>query len=204
VTHPGRAERDGGLTLIELLVVISILGILVVSLSGAILTILATAPSTEIRVDDARSTRGLATWLAQDSTSAPPYRSVNDKGWIDTSPTRNDCGGSGDNIVHFSWREVGFATTTFVANYRFVVENGEGRVVRYTCSFVSSSSASSSSASSTSAVSLTSGLDPLTPPTIGLHPETGDVVSVDFNLTATSGAVVQIRTSSRNPVEFYP
>jgi prepilin-type N-terminal cleavage/methylation domain-containing protein len=194
VTHPGRAERDGGLTLIELLVVISILGILVVSLSGAMLTILATAPSTEIRVDDARSTRGLATWLAQDTTSTPPYRSFDDKGWIDTSLTRNDCGGSGDNIVHFSWSEVGFATTTFVANYRFVVESGEGRVVRYTCS----------SASSTSGLNLTSGLDPLTPPTIGLQPATGDVVSVDFNLTATSGALVQIRTSSRNPVEFYP
>ncbi len=184
------AHDDRGFTLIEVVMVTVIIGVVLTALAGAFTVIVRTTPSAEIRVDDARSTRGLATWLAHDTTSTPPFDAPDPKGWIDTSPGRNDCGGSGSNIVHFSWREAGFSTTTFVANYRYV----DGRVFRYTCS----------TSSGTKLLKLTSGLDPTDPPDVIFKYSGPKVVAVDLVLHAASGEDVLIESSSRNPVEFYP
>lgn len=190
----GSARTDRGFTLIELLIVTTIIGVIVGSLSAAFLVIVKTSPSTEIRVDDARSTRGLATYLSHDTTSAPPYDYADPKGWIDTSAGAGNCGGAGANIVQFSWLENGFSSRTFYANYRFVTSGSEASVVRYSCS----------STTPTRVYNLTAGLDPADPPDVILNKVGGDVVSVDFVLHASSGADVVVETGSRNPVEFYP
>lgn len=187
-------QHDGGFTLIELLIVVTIMGVLMSVLSAAFLVIVKSSPSTEVRIDDARSTRGLATWLSHDTTSTPPYQSLNDKGWIDTNPGAGNCGGSGDNIVEFSWQEVGFTNETFYANYRYVPDGGDASVVRYSCSSIRP----------TSSLNLTSGLDPADAPEAVPIVSDGDVIAVNFVLHSSAGEDVIVQTGSRNPVEFYP
>lgn len=198
--HPCR--RDHGFTLIELLIVTSLMAIVVPCLAMAFVVILRTNPETEVRIDDARSTRGLATWLSHDTTSAPRFQPMTDQGGVETSPGINTCNGAGTNILHLQWTEDGFTERTFVSSYRFVVEEGEGRVVRYTCS-----STGSGPFTAGEATNLTSDLAPGTPPTVVLHPVgrgAGDpVLSVDLLLTARSGEQVLIETGSRNPSDFF-
>jgi prepilin-type N-terminal cleavage/methylation domain-containing protein len=195
-----RGRTDRGFTLIEVLIVISILGTIVSSLAFAFVAIVKTSPNIEVRIDDARSTRGLATWLSHDTTSAPPFLPAQAAGGIDISAGANDCmvpGGS-NNILHLTWRERGFDTKTYVANYRYVVDGGVARIVRYSCSN------SGAGYSTPSAINLTSGLSPATPPVVTPNFVGTDVASVDLLLTAKSGTKVLIETGSRNPVEFYP
>ena len=193
----GRSER--GFTLIEVLVVISIFGTIMSALTLAFVAIVRTTPGTETRIDDARSTRGLATWLSHDTTSAPPYLPEQAAGGIDLSAGANDCGVAvGDNVLHLTWLEDGFSTKTYVANYRYVVDGDQARVVRYTCT------GNGAVFSAPSSVNLTSGLAPSTPPVITPNYVGTEVVSVDLVLTAASGSKVLIETGSRNPVEFYP
>lgn len=197
-TRRRSTRPDGGFTLIEILIVMSILGLIIGTLSATFVVIVRTSPSTELRVDDARSTRGLATWLSHDTTSAPPYYISDPKGWIDTTTGGSCPGSSGANLVEFSWREEGFTTQTFYANYRYVANGAEATVVRYSCS----------TTSSTTRLNLTSGLDPIDPPDVVLN-KVGTapndyVASVAFILHAAGGEDVLVETGSRNPVEFYP
>lgn len=188
-----REEPDRGFTLIEILIVMSVMGIILGALSAAFVVIVRTSPSSELRVDDARSTRGLATWLSHDTASAPPYDYADPKGWIDETTGGSCAGTSGSNLVEFSWREEGFSTQTFYANYRYVANGAEATVVRYSCS----------TSSTTTKLNLTAGLDPLDPPDVTLNKVGTDVVSVDFLLHAAGGSDVLVQTGSRNPVEFY-
>ncbi len=107
--------------MIETLIVISIMGIIVPSLAVAFMVIVRTTPETEVRLDDARTTRGLATWLSHDTTSAPRFEPMTDQGGIDMSSTINPCGGQGNNILHLQWTEDGFSERTYVSSFRFVV-----------------------------------------------------------------------------------
>ncbi len=202
-TRRSSRTADHGFTLIETLIVISIMGILVPSLALAFMVIVRTTPGSEVRIDDARSTRGLATWLSHDTTSAPRFEPMTDQGGIDTSPTVNPCNGQGDNILHLQWTEDGFNERTYVSSFRFVVSGGEGRIVRYTCSRTGSGAFSLGQATN-----LTSGLSPTAVPLITLKPvgrSSGDPVeSVDVLLTAVSGQQVLVETGSRNPSEFFP
>lgn len=204
--RPDRADTDGrdrGFTLVEVTITIVIMGVLMAAMSMAISIVLRTSPSTTDRIDDARATRGLSTWLAQDTMSTPPYLPETGQGGvnIDTADTgdNNDCGGAGQNIVHFQWRERTTSTTTFVANYRFVVENGSGYVTRYTCS-----QAGTSAFQPRSAIRLTPALDATAPPQASIVLDTtGDVEFISFTLTGKSGETVLIDTSSRNPADFF-
>lgn len=201
---PRHHRTDQGFTLIEVLVVMVILGIIVSSIAAAFSVIVRVSPNTEVRIDDARSTRGLATWLSHDTTSAPPFLPEHAEGGIEigqtATATNNDCGAPGANVVHLQWLENGFTNRTFVANYRFVVDGAKARVVRYTCSKTGSGAFGPASA-----VNLTSGLDPGIPPVVTpLSVVIGEVYSLKLKLTATSGDKVLIETGSRNPVEFYP
>lgn len=193
------SRSDRGFTLIEVLVVISILGTIMSALAFAFVAIVKTTPGTETRIDDARSTRGLATWLSHDTTSAPPYLPEQAAGGIDLSAAANDCGVAvGDNILHLTWLEDGFSAKTYVANYRYVVDGDRARVVRYACA------GSGAVFSAPSSINLTAGLALATPPEITPNYVGTEVVSVDLLLTAANGSTVLIETGSRNPVEFYP
>ncbi|MDJ0770139.1 MAG: prepilin-type N-terminal cleavage/methylation domain-containing protein [Ilumatobacter sp.] len=201
-------RSDDGFTLIETLLVISLLSVIVAGMATAFMVIVRTAPDTEIRINDARSTRGLATWLSHDTTSTPRFQPETSQGGIDIDPTdtgtNNRCGGAGTNVLHLRWVEAGFTTQTFVANYRYVVDGDEARVVRYTCS--RSGAAAFGPAHEQN---LTSGLEPGSPPILALNrvdplDPSSDVESIDLTLTAQSGEQVIVQTGSRNPTQFFP
>lgn len=198
------ARSDHGFTLVEVLIVMMILGIVVTSIAAAFSVIVRATPATEVRVSDARSTRGLATWLSHDTTSAPRFAPSTAQGGIGVHPSNDDClvGGSANtNVLHLSWNENGFSNRTWVANYRYVVDGDEARIVRYTCS-----RSGSGPFTGAEALNLTAGLNPSTPPVVVLNPGSDPtlVESIDFLLTATSGETVLVQTGSRNAAEFFP
>ncbi len=195
----GRSRPDGGFTLVELVVVISLVGLVTTVLAAAIVVSLRTTPSTADRLDDARATRALATWLSHDTTSAPRFLPEQTQGGIDLAATANDCGGDGTNLLHLQWTENSFVKTTHVANYRFVVAGGEGLIRRYSCSAVDAGPFTGSFGQL-----LTSGLDPAQPPVVIPQPATGEVETVTFQLAGKSGEQVSIETGSRNPADFFP
>lgn len=201
-THPSRRRRvdDQGFTLMEVLVVLSTIGIVSIALAMVFTVIVRTLPSAEVRIDDARTTRGLATWLSRDTTSTPPFFPANAQGGFDVSSTANSCNAPGSNIVQLRWVEEGQATTTFVANYRYVPDgSGEATVVRYICSHPGTSG----TFGAPTAVNLTSGLDASSPPLVVLDTSTGDVGAMTFSLTAMSGENVLVETGPRNPSDFF-
>lgn len=201
---PADPERDGGFTLVELLLTMLISGVLIASLATAISVAIQTTPTSERRIDDARSTRSLSTYLAQDTTSTPPFAPEQGEGGFNVStvdgPENNDCGAEGTNIVHLQWTETVVERKTYVANYRFVIEDGAGRVRRVTCS-----APDGEPYSATSSIFLTPRLDPGAAPVASLTLDAvGNVESMSFTLTGQSGETVLVEVASRNPSEFFP
>ena len=193
---------DRGFTLIELLIVTVLLGVIMSVLAAAIIVSLKTLPATEQRVDDARSTRGLATWLSHDTTSAPRFNPETAQGGLDFTAGADACsvGGVNGSLLQLKWVEQTSIHQTFVTNYRFVVNGGVGTVVRYSCSKTGSGAYGAATS-----LNLTSNLDPTTKPTVTRTPATGpEVTSITFVLTGESGEVVSVETGSRNPADFFP
>ena len=177
-----------------------IMGTLMAALALAVSVTLRAAPTASDRIDDSRTTRGLSTWLAQDTTSTPKVIPAGPLGGMNTSPTdaasgANDCGGAGQNIVHMTWTETFASTDTYVANYRFVGDGITARVARYTCSRQGTGPFTTPRAQF-----LTPMLDAAAPP-IGDFDTTANVLS--FTLTGQTGETVLIETSSRNPSDFF-
>ena len=131
-------QRDAGFTLMDVLLVVLIFGVLIAALATAISAAIRVTPGTEDRIDDARSTRALSTYLSHDTTSTPPFSPEQAQGGFDVdsvaNPDNNDCGRPGINIVHMQWTESAPGTVTYVANYRFVVDGAVARVHRSVCS----------------------------------------------------------------------
>ncbi len=209
VRRPEIADR--GLTLVELIVVVTLLGLITTVIAAAFVTIARTAPSAQFRIDDARSTRAMQTWLARDIASTPPNDPIvlGQGGYI-FSPTEpaspKNCGvTTGVNILHMTWVENGGSGVSYYANYRLVPDGSRHKVVRYICS---------SSSPSPTSVSLTSGVSsaecssrPFSEPN-----GTGTVESVDIcvvslesdtGLNAGGGdsQEVTLTVSSRNYVD---
>lgn len=200
---PASPRRDPGFTLVELVIAVSLVGLITTVLAAAIVVSLRTIPNTENRLDDARATRALATWLSHDTTSAPRFLPEQQQGGINLATTvtgdNNDCGGEGTNLLHLQWTEDSFVDTTHVANYRFVIEGDKGQIRRYTCSAVGTGAFSSSAGRI-----LTSGLDPTQLPVVVPEPATGEVAALTFQLVGKAGETVSIETGSRNPADFFP
>lgn len=194
---------DGGFSLIELLIVTVVIGVVMSSIAAVVITTINAAPDTEARLDDARSTRMLSTWLSHDTTSTPPFLPEQAQGGMDISTIatadNNDCSGAGSNLLHLQWTEDGHSVTTHVANYRFVVLGGEGVVRRYACT-----RAGAGPYLTTFDRAITPPLDPGTPPVVSVDQPVADVESVSFTLTGTSGETVLVETASRNPADFFP
>jgi prepilin-type N-terminal cleavage/methylation domain-containing protein len=196
-----RSSRDRGFTLIELLIVISLLGVIMATLSTAIVVILRSTPSTGLRIDDARTLRGMSTWLSFDVTSTPPFMPEDSNGGIDTAAGRNDCGAPGTNILHLSWTEYdGSATRTFASSYRYINEPGNARMMRYTCS----RTGTTAPFGAVQGIKLTSGLSEAQSPVALFDTAAGRVTVVKLRLSGASGEQVIVDTSSRNPAAFLP
>jgi hypothetical protein len=186
---------------VELLIVISLMGLVVTVLSSAIIVILRTAPTTELRIDDARSTRGLATWLSHDVASTPPFEPPQDgRGGFSLSSTANTCGApAGTTLVELTWVQL---NRTFVATYRAESDgSGPTAVRRYACS-----RSGSGPLSAPTRANLTSGLAPVSaggPGVVKLVKTEGVVAIVEFRLIGRSGETVLLDISSRNPSEFF-
>jgi prepilin-type N-terminal cleavage/methylation domain-containing protein len=195
------SRRDGGFTVIEVLIVVTLMGLITATLSAAIIVILKATPSTGLRIDDARTLRGMSTWLAQDVTSTPPFIPEDSNGGIDTSPGRNDCAAPGSNVLNLSWSEYnGSGTRRYIASYRYITDASGARIARYICS--SPDGVTYGGGRSTN---LTSGLSTTQPPTASFDTDAfGRVTVVKVRLYGASGEQVIVDTSSRNPAAYLP
>ena len=162
-----------------------------------------TTPTSERRIDDARSTRSLSTYLAQDTTSTPPFAPEQGEGGFNVStvdgPENNDCGAEGTNIVHLQWTETVVERKTYVANYRFVIEDGAGRVRRVTCS-----APDGEPYAATSSIFLTRARSRCSPGCVADVGRRRQRRAMSFTLTGQSGETVLVEVASRNPSEFFP
>ncbi|NND75728.1 MAG: hypothetical protein HKN44_12050 [Ilumatobacter sp.] len=203
----GTARSDAGITVIDLLFSIVVVGMVMSTLSLAVLTSLRAAPDTETRIDDARATRSLATWLTSDTISAPPFMPETSQGGIVTdqdplATDNNDCNQTGTNLLHLQWVELTDVERTFVANYRWSLDaDGAGRIVRHVC--VRSGPIPAAFTSVTDRT-MTTGLTSGSPPTVTPIFDGPDVASIRFELTGATGETVRVDTGSRNPADFFP
>lgn len=138
-----RRGADEGLTLVEMLIVVSLLGLVMFVIAATFLTILRVTPSTEYRIDDARSTRGLQTWLARDVASTPPnvYDSATKMGYVDAAvfaspsaagvPASDVCTTTGTHVLFMAWVDRG---VSYRAQYTIDGDAASGyEVVRTIC-----------------------------------------------------------------------
>lgn len=207
--HPHLDEcprRDRGFTLIEILIVTTILGMIVAALSGAVIVVLRASPTTEVRIDDARSTRGLSTWLSHDVASTPAFSPPEPGrgGFVTGAGTvtgANECAAPGNNILEMTWVERITPWTTHVASYRIVSQGETSTLRRYSCSRTGTGPYSVPTSAN-----LTAGLRAEHPVSATLVRDggTGPVIRVELRLTGRSGETVIVDTASRNPSEFFP
>lgn len=194
------------MTLLEVVVSIAVSSVLISGLTSALLMTLRTTPTTEVRIDDARSTRSLSTWLAHDTTSAPGFEPAQVNGGFDVDtapgPGNDKCGAdpTTSNLLHLTWIEQGSQNLGFVANYRWRVDGGVGEIVRYSCERVGAGPYGS-----VRSFPLAFGLDPATPPTVTLVRDTmtGRVLSVKLRLVSIGGDDVLVETGPRNPSDYF-
>jgi prepilin-type N-terminal cleavage/methylation domain-containing protein len=177
-------HSDRGFTLVEVLVVIAVLGVLITALASTIVVILRTTPSTETRIDDARTTRGLVTWLTQDVMSTPLANGFSAESDTVAPPCKDS---KGDRLIRMRWTEL---DKQFVADYRLVRTGSTSVITRYTCS--------GNPLANTSTIRLTSGLS--NNPSQQKIARVGK--NVEVRLTGQSGlTVAEFNIASRNPVD---
>ena len=187
--------RDAGFTLVEMLIVVMMTGVVAVVIAAAVIVSFRTFPDVEDRADTAITLQGLTTWLPPDVDSANP-------GQFDTSTSAlSGCTGAdpGVNLLRLSWEETAFGkTTSYVANYRFVVSGLNYRIKRVSCSGTSALGAAQ--------VRDVTGALPATTPTVTPRDTDGDLLddTVTFSIVTLAGTTVDIDAASKNPHETIP
>lgn len=200
-------NRDEGMTLVEIVIVTALLGLVASVIAAAVVTVLKVTPEATFRVDDARSTRGLQTWLVRDIASTPPnlISLAEPEGYVfaGTDPSTVGavlCGGTpATMILHLAWSE---ETDLYFTTYHI---DGD-RIVRSKCGTETGDLRLATNVSSTPCASL---------PFAQAGPETDNPVDLstidsveicvrgveaDTGLNAGGGDVQEIRltVSSRN------
>jgi Tfp pilus assembly protein PilV len=143
VRRPSRRRRRGadvGATLTELLIAIVLLGIIMTSLSAAVLVIVKQRANTSGRLTNARSEQNLNIWLPADLASAET---------VDTAADASPCGSScpatadtrGSNAAMLSWTSMQAGATaaqpvTINVSYRYMQVSGAYQLSRVECSSV--------------------------------------------------------------------
>ncbi len=133
-------QRDQGFTLVELIVVTVLLGLVTSALAFAATVMMRTGPLAEERIDDARGTSSLASWLSRDLASTPGQTWQAATGGIDANASK--CVGTptgGLHLVSFGWV---IGTNHRAVDYILVDDSADGSsdVMRISCdgaSFVS-------------------------------------------------------------------
>jgi prepilin-type N-terminal cleavage/methylation domain-containing protein len=119
---------DAGFTLIELLIAVVILAIIIVPLTGAMISGLTTTSQARDRLSEARSPLFTSTYFSEDAQSADP-NGITPGG---NSPA---CGAAGTpNVVSFTWVESSGGTSTqYRSSYVIRTVNGQQTLARNYC-----------------------------------------------------------------------
>lgn len=132
-----RHHRDRGLTFVELIVTTVLLALVTTVIAASVSAILRTTAPAQYRIDDARSIRGLQTWLIRDASSTP-FEELGSSGDLDPGGYNFDnplpawaeeCGAPGAMLVHMTWVDAA-TSQSYYANYTL---DGD-TVYRTTCS----------------------------------------------------------------------
>jgi prepilin-type N-terminal cleavage/methylation domain-containing protein len=210
MSHQLRRRQDEGFTLIEVLIVVTLMGLVMTTLAAAFVVIIRVVPSNDHRVDDARSTRALQSYLSHDVGSTPSYEPVNSTyGGFNFAPSADPCAtGVGANAVELRWKEtIGTSTREWIVNYRVQPLGGSSKyqIVRYTCG-----------AGGATTTPLTTGILNNAPcGTVGSRnsgfakatPSSGQVTDLRMCMTVSSDSgsnLVLVDVASRNPSEAFP
>lgn len=139
-TLPKGDRRDVGATLAELLIGVVLLGIIMTSLSAAVIVIVRERVNTTGRLTNARSEQNLNVWLPADLASAEH---------VDTAAGSSPCGAAcppsadtrGSNAVMLTWTsmQAGASAAQPVqvnVSYRYIPDNGAYVLSRVACTSV--------------------------------------------------------------------
>ena len=190
-----KPRTDRGFTLPEVLIAVMLMGILASVVTMAVVTSIRTAPKVASRADSSIAVQGITTFLPPDVDSTEP-------GQFDVAPgTASGCSGTdeGINVVHMTWfEEFAGSRTTFVANYRFVVDGTGGIIQRVSCSGQFSLGARE--------VRNMSAKLSTTIPIVDLYDSNGDgdIDQLKITIETFSGELVFIDAASKNPAETLP
>jgi len=114
-------RREAGITLIELMIAVTLLGIIIVPLTTAMVTGLISTGEAASRLSESRSPLFASAYFADDAQSS-------DVNGITVGGTAS-CGG-GTNVVTFTWNETNAGTNTqYVASYA----TSNGKLIRSFC-----------------------------------------------------------------------
>jgi prepilin-type N-terminal cleavage/methylation domain-containing protein len=210
-TSLNRARREGGFTLIEVLIVITMIGVLSATLAAVFSVIVRTTPDADARVTDARSLKGLVTWIPQDMDAAPPTG-------FDDSHSAWACAGAppadSHNVIAMTWTEVSDVTSVFHASYRYELRNGKWAIARYSCKDVGAAGrvnmtselpAWDSSAPPAWVEMCSTPIDAATgdcvPANVVTDPMTQPVESMKVTITLLDGTLYTIDAAAKNPDE---
>jgi prepilin-type N-terminal cleavage/methylation domain-containing protein len=179
--------RDG-FTLVELVVVITLFAMVATVITATVAVILRTEDPTSDRSEDARSLRGLTTWLAQDVAATPPT------GFDLSGAVVSTCtGATGTPLATLRWTENTGSTSTFIADYRFV-DSGTGKEVRrYSCSGTGAPPYAGGEMNRLTDILATT-TPTVTPITNGV-----DTVGLVLTVFSAAGAPLRAEATTRNP-----
>jgi len=121
------SRRDRGMTLVELLITVTILGIIMTSLSAAMIVILRTEQPIKDRLSESKDITFLQAWIPNDLASAtsrnidPLHQPTNTKKL------------PGTNVLTLNRADISASgtTTNYVVSYRYVQVNDEWQLQRY-------------------------------------------------------------------------